>query len=321
MCRVWALAARDGEELSAGRYREMARVLAAAGLHAVTLGGEPLLRPDLPEVVAAFAGQGLAVRLQTNGGRLDAGALDALLRAGLGGISVALHHADAAEMDWLSGAAGAWRDALRAMDVVAAGTRSRRGFLRIANLVLYRGNLRAVDRVLALCVPRGFRLSACPVHRSPARAAEAQFARELDDRVRVRPEDGPAVREAVAALLRARRRRQGLDSTQYIRMIPAFFDGDRPPWPCLAGTLYAFVDHAGRIAPCHELDPVGSVFDPEVVASWGRGDLGGTSRGRRASCPGCLLPCWTELSLLFSSPRALLQGLEVNLPALRPGRP
>lgn len=85
-----------------------------------------------------------------------------------------------------------------------------------------------------------------------------------------------------------------------------------------------FVDHAGRVAPCHELEPAGSLLDPRVARGLAEGDLGAQSRGARDACPGCLLPCWSELSLMFASPMAFLQALEVNLggdPTAWGGRP
>ena len=99
----------------------------------------------------------------------------------------------------------------------------------------------------------------------------------------------------------------------FLSLIPGYIGGGVPHWPCLAGTLYLFIDHRGLVSPCHELDPAGSIFDARIIRSLRRGDLGFQSEEARRGCSGCLLPCWTELSLTFSHLPSLLEAMEVNL--------
>ena len=318
MCQVWTLEHQGAEELPAERYPEMARVLAQAGIQVVTVAGEPFLRDDLPDVVGAFHAEGLSVRIQTNGTLVTPKRMQAVVDAGLDGISISLHSLDPARMAWLEGREGVLDEVLAGVEAVRAATRGRRRFLRILNTVLYRDNLGEVPALVTFAGRQGFRLSVFPVHVSALRTEERQFVPHLGEALALGPEDRPRL-EAVSAFLLERRRhsRAVLNSSAFLRMLPSYVEGGPWPWPCLAGTLYAFVDHLGRLSACHELPPVGSVFDPEVVRSLVAGDLGGRSRTERAACPGCLLPCWTELSLLFSSPSAFLEGIEANLPRVR----
>jgi len=60
-------------ELAAQEWREVLDQLAAAGtLHLLVTGGEPLLRPDLPQILEAAAERGFFVALLTNGTLLSA---------------------------------------------------------------------------------------------------------------------------------------------------------------------------------------------------------------------------------------------------------
>lgn len=83
-------------------------------------GGEPTLRADLPELVAAL---GRDVGLCTDGLALaDAAALAPLVDAGLRRVSIALHSARTDAHDWLVARPGAARRAIRAIRAcVAAG--------------------------------------------------------------------------------------------------------------------------------------------------------------------------------------------------------
>ncbi len=314
MCQVWQLEHGDATELPAGRYREMARVMARCGLGVVTLAGEPLLRTDLPELVAAFAQRGLAVRVQTNGLALDEALMADLLRAGLSGISISLHSLDSARMEWLARRPGVLEAVQGSIELVARATRGRRGFLRVLNAVLYRENLEELMSLADYAASRGFLLSVIPIHSSPLREEEQQFVDRLPQRMALRTEDERVAQRLADQLVRRRRFQRGLlNSSRYLSLLPQALAGRAPAWPCLAGTLYCFVDHNGLAAPCHELEPVGSIFDRPVYESLRDGDLGGTSVQARAGCPGCLLPCWTELSLMFSDGRAFREAVGVNL--------
>src|SRR5450759_3190048 len=95
MCGFHPLEDKD-KELSAPQIRAVARRLAAFGArHVVITGGEPFMRPDLPEAIAAFTEQGFSVRVQTNGGpQVTYARLHACVRAGLQDLSVSIDTLD-----------------------------------------------------------------------------------------------------------------------------------------------------------------------------------------------------------------------------------
>ena len=68
-------------------------------LEAFFTGGEPLLRGDLPDLIAYGRGLGLLTRISTNGYLLDSGRVDALAAAGLTQAGVSLDYADPDEHD------------------------------------------------------------------------------------------------------------------------------------------------------------------------------------------------------------------------------
>lgn len=92
-------------------YRTWLDELAAAGITALQLtGGEATTYPDLPDLIAQAAGHGMAVSLQTNAIRLRRPAYtERLVAAGLTGVQVSLHSADAATSDAMTRAPGTHR--------------------------------------------------------------------------------------------------------------------------------------------------------------------------------------------------------------------
>ena len=83
-------------------------------------GGEPLLREDLPGLVAWAGGLGLSVSLDTNGILLSAYAAAALKKAGISNINVSLDSADARRHDRLRKYEGSFDAALNAVKNCAA---------------------------------------------------------------------------------------------------------------------------------------------------------------------------------------------------------
>lgn len=230
MCRVWALEHGEADELDTAGLRRVARILGDSGISVVSLAGEPLLRDDLPEVISAFAGHGLTVRLQTNGLGLDRARMRTLLDAGLTGASVSLHSLRPDHMAWLTGREDALERVLEGVETIGEASRDRRGFLGIVNMVLHPGNLDELPDLERLAARQGLRLSLIPIHTSPLRGEEPQFTPRLPRELAFRAGDGARVRAAVRPLAgRHWRRRTLLNSSRYLSLLPAFVDGELPP--------------------------------------------------------------------------------------------
>jgi pyrroloquinoline quinone biosynthesis protein E len=138
---------RRGTELTTADW---ARVLSeAAGLGVVQAhisGGEPLLRPDLPAIVAAAREAGIYTQLVTSGLGLSTSRLDTLVRAGLDSVQLSVQDADPAGSDRIAG-----RPAFAAKERAAAVIRAA-GLPFGLNVVLHRHNLDTLPDIIALGV-------------------------------------------------------------------------------------------------------------------------------------------------------------------------
>jgi sulfatase maturation enzyme AslB (radical SAM superfamily) len=75
MCQRWQDPRRD--ELTLAEYRNLAHEFSALHVYQVSIaGGEPLLRDDLPSIIAVFARLGMSVNVCTNGTLLEERAED-----------------------------------------------------------------------------------------------------------------------------------------------------------------------------------------------------------------------------------------------------
>lgn len=102
---------RDFAELPTADWRRILdRVWQIGVPHVVFTGGEPTLRPDLPELIAHAEANGQIAGLNTNGRRLsDPRYLAQLVEAGLDHVQITLESHDSATHDEMVRLKGAWK--------------------------------------------------------------------------------------------------------------------------------------------------------------------------------------------------------------------
>jgi MoaA/NifB/PqqE/SkfB family radical SAM enzyme len=114
MCNHW----RETREppLSIERFRDALTELAELGCRKIHFsGGEPLLRPQVPDLVAHATQLGLRVALTTNGTLVDKELAKRLVEAGLRGVNVSIDSPDRKLHDRIRDERGAWKKAARAV--------------------------------------------------------------------------------------------------------------------------------------------------------------------------------------------------------------
>jgi MoaA/NifB/PqqE/SkfB family radical SAM enzyme len=108
-------------------------------------GGEPTVRPDLPEILRYAEGLGIAEQnIQTNARKLsDASYLASLRDSGLTSCFVSIHGPQAGVHDWLTGSPGAF-------DQTCAGLTNleRLGISLVTNTVICRQNYRLLSELV-----------------------------------------------------------------------------------------------------------------------------------------------------------------------------
>ncbi|GHG86948.1 pyrroloquinoline quinone biosynthesis protein PqqE [Streptomyces lanatus] len=137
-------------ELTAGEWAGVFRQAADLGVVQTHLsGGEPLLRRDLPDIVAAAERAGLYTQLVTSGVGLGERRLDELVAAGLHSVQLSVQHADPDASDRIAGARSFAAKERAARLIRAAGLPFG------LNIVLHRTNIDALDDLIALGVAWG----------------------------------------------------------------------------------------------------------------------------------------------------------------------
>ena len=140
--------ARSHEELSTAEWIEVfrqAREIGAAQLG--FSGGEPLVREDLVELIAAARELGYYTNLITSGIGLTESKIAAFAEAGLDHIQISFQAADEEVNNLLAGSKKAFAQKLAMARAVKA-----HGYPMVLNFVTHRHNIDNIERIIQLCL-------------------------------------------------------------------------------------------------------------------------------------------------------------------------
>jgi MoaA/NifB/PqqE/SkfB family radical SAM enzyme len=291
-CGYWHDPMGLQDEPSVEQYALGARKLAGFGTVFISLaGGEPLLRSDLPDIVQAVAEVHMPF-VTTNGWLATPELADALMCAGLWGVSVSIDYADPAAHDAARGVDGAWKQAWRAVEMFSAARKY--DYQRVNVMaVLLRDNLDQLEEVMQMAAerrayfmvqPYGFRKTGTHAHEHA---------------------EGPVGPRLLGMW---ERNRNFLSNPGYLSNFDRFLAGGIPH--CKAGRGFFNIDSTGDIAICVENRhrPLANLYTDTRHAI--RDRLRDASRSN--PCMHCWYNCRGEIESLYN-PRSLVMSLPTFL--------
>ncbi|AZM56710.1 pyrroloquinoline quinone biosynthesis protein PqqE [Streptomyces sp. WAC 01529] len=221
-------------ELSADQWADVLRQAADLGVVQTHLsGGEPLLRRDLAEIVAAADSAGIHTQLVTSGVGLHRERLARLVDAGLRSVQLSVQHPDPRAAERIAGAR-----AFTAKERAASLVRSA-GLPLGLNAVLHRANLDALDDFVELGLSWGA---------DRVELANTQFyGWALRNREALLP-DRAQVARARARVERWRERLAG--RMELVWVAPDYVDGVAKPCMGGWGAVSLTVAPDGTVLPC-----------------------------------------------------------------------
>jgi len=140
--------ARSHDELTTAEWIEVfrqAREMGAAQLG--FSGGEPLVRQDLAELIAAARGLGYYTNLITSGIGLTEEKIASFAEAGLDHIQISFQAADEEVNNLLAGSRKAFAHKLEMARAV-----KKHGYPMVLNFVTHRHNIDNIDQIIRLCI-------------------------------------------------------------------------------------------------------------------------------------------------------------------------
>lgn len=256
--------------------------LARLGVKSVSLsGGEPLMRADLEDIVAAANGFGMGAVILTNGSLLDEERAESLLEAGTRGFVLSLDTLDATAYRALRGREIA--SALAAASVLSSlRRRSPRPFTCVT-AVIARATMGHLAELAAWARDADLALQVQPCHG----AADLAIAPDDERLVAALERELAAVTTILADSLSE-------EDLQYLQHIPDYLRTARPPagFACRGPSLVVHIDARLDVFPCWVEDTVGNARRTPIAELWTGGAMeAARRRAAQGACRGCWLLC------------------------------
>ncbi|RME23525.1 MAG: radical SAM protein [Deltaproteobacteria bacterium] len=343
MCGIWRYGDRK-EELTPAEIRVMAAKMARLGVVQVSIGGgEPFASPHLEDAVEAFIGEGINLRVLTNGvpvgngrnvveGRPYLQRVDRCIELGLKNFSISLDSLDPQRFDDICEVEGAWHQAVRTMTHIGQRLYDVSGAMPTINCVVSNLNLEELPDMVHFARDIGFAVSFLPVEllndpKEGVRNWEARF-------IRYRPEMGlhngdeagqvgDRIDRAYDAILDMKARGLPvLNSSPYLEASRMYLKTGRfPAEGCDAGRLYFSVAPNGQFTICHRTVHQHLDFmDPGFEDYFHSAEYEHKRMLEAASCEGCMRACWIDTSSMFRTMQGFFETAKLTL-SRRQGRP
>ncbi len=246
-------------ELTTAEGLSLLKEIKAAGFHLLILsGGEPLLRDDIVELVAAAKAEGLIPAMGTNGVLLTPDLAKALASAGLRGIAISVDSLDPAYHDAFRGQSGAYAKTQAGIEnALAAGLRVQ------INLTLTEQNQGEFDKMVSYYEQKGVH-AIHPFFLVPTGRARSMGEEELKASAYFSMIRNILERQSSTALeLKPTCAPQFMPMAKELGLAQRFTRG------CLAGTAYCCILPHGDVHVCPYLPvAVGNVRQTPFSALW-----------------------------------------------------
>ncbi|MDJ0842394.1 MAG: radical SAM protein [Acidobacteriota bacterium] len=259
-------------------------------------GGEPLLRPDVFEIVQYASDKGLWCVMGTNGVLVTERLVDKMIEVGIRGVSLSLDSMDPEVHDAFRRVRGAWRNTVRGSRIL-----KERGLPYIIQTTVGIHNLDEIQEIARFAHKLGARVFnlffLVPTGRGTfiSDIEPAEYEGALHTMMAVQKEfDGRMLINAKCAPHYQRVLYENEPDSKFLKSFAAGAGG------CPAGTHYAGIRPDGKVTPCPYLPQYGgNLKEKSFNEIWRDSDLFRTIRARKqlggrcgscefnAACGGC----------------------------------
>ena len=301
MCRIYRDADRHSE-LSLKQIERIFDFLKRLGIIYVSIGGgEPFLREDLCDVVSLFRRKGLMVRLLTNGALADADSIKRLVSAGLRDVSISLDTLEPEKQDYIYDYKGAFDKIMESMDLFSELV-PKNGRILLINTVVSPLNIRELPQLANMAQRKGFYISFIPVENNGL--PEFTFT----------PESHRWIDESYDCLIGMKKggRNSIFNSLLFLQKSKQYLKTGQCNWECDAGKLYFSINPEGGLSICHRFKPEISLLEDGHERFLNSEKFKDKCRDLAGNCPGCMRPCWAEISFLLKDRQTFWDMMKIK---------
>jgi MoaA/NifB/PqqE/SkfB family radical SAM enzyme len=309
----------DVRECTIEEIEKIAQNLAKIGTAIVLLtGGEPFVRKDLPEIIAAFVKNGIHVRMQTNGLASEE-MLQRCVQAGGQDISISLDSLEPGKQDAINGGfPGSWQRAIQTISKVTQCLPKEDCFSSFG-CVLTPANMYDIEDVLRFGTQIGWYTSLVPIHVTTP--DKPMNFRTYDTQLNFKPEHYTEVDRILDRLKALKKEGQLLyDSDEYLEDIKRFIRNEPTQWRrkndqvCDSPSLYFAILPNGHMAVCCDWRLPGqgvAVQDANFPEMYSSPALRDRFFKVTSACGGCMFGSYPEMTISARYMQAFIERVGV----------
>ena len=300
MCDQWKIKKINNKSFSGELSTEewLSVIDSAAKMHTLSInvtGGEPLLRPDIFQILERIHKKGMSSHLCTNGTLLNKATVEKLMHSSPTSISVSTDSHEAKIHNELRGK-DCFYDAVSGLKLLKESIpKTKIGI----NHLICKKNFQDMSKMIPFAERLGAdRLNIELIHTN---LQHKNKPLESFKGLLFSKGDMPQLRLEVTEFMRAisKTNLKTLSKT-YVDGIPRVFNGNNSMLPCYAGYVSCAIDPFGRVSPCEDVNGTESVRDKPLEDIWRVSSF----QKLRKEVRTCTSNCWdtthTELNIRCS---------------------
>jgi MoaA/NifB/PqqE/SkfB family radical SAM enzyme len=282
-CNVWQ--EQDARELSTTQIMRGLDILRELGTIEVTLsGGNPLLRDDIGEIID-YASRFFITTVYDNGS-MAVKKIDDLRKADF--VAISLDSLDPRKNDYVRGVKGAWHSTMEAVKKLRS-----EGISVSVSPTISQHNLNEIMDFTNYFLSKNVPIWYCLYSYDTSEQGQLFKIGKKSDEFAIT--DHKAMVNLCDSLLEMKRKNSNvLMTTQILEVLKSLYSSGKRTWRCRALQSFFVIDHLGRVAGCHVLDPVTTIFDLPKI--WNSPKIEAL-RKTYSQCIQCTYMCYIFYSL------------------------
>ncbi|MEM3627744.1 MAG: radical SAM protein [Candidatus Bathyarchaeia archaeon] len=283
-CNVWR--EQDAEELSTEEVKRGLDILRKLGvLEIVISGGNPLLRPDIDEIIE-YASRFFITTVYDNGS-MAAEKIDALRNADF--VAISIDSLDPEKNDSIKGVKGSWKKAVDAVEKLRS-----EGINVSISPTISQFNLYEIMDFTKYFLEKGVPLWYCLYSFDLSDRANSLFGiGKANDEFLI--EDGKTMVKLCDSLMDLKRKNgKILMTTKVLEAVKSLYATGERTWRCCALRSFFVINHLGEVSGCHLHKPAASIF--ELPKVWNSKKFN-TLREAYGKCHDCTYLCYIFYSI------------------------
>lgn len=259
-------------------------------------GGEPLLHPEIYQILDLIRDAGIAAHMCTNGTLLTDERVAKLAQSSLKSVSISIDSSTPWLHDQLRGMDGAFQQTVAGISRLRAAMPG----LRInVNCTISKINVGTIGELVSLVKDLGCdKISFAPIHTN---LQHKHKPKDQFDGMVFRSDELGELQGALAEVsMQARKLRIGISSSRFLQGIPRSYVEPMRWHTCYAGYASCAISPWGEVSPCVDMDSVLNVWNAPLDKIW----LSPEFQVLREKVDSCSNPCWdttnTEIAIRFS---------------------